>query len=123
MKRYCIFQVWDYKGGELSANTNLTFNGFIANLSERFDGINVDLSTIRDKKVGEILDIEQQSLFDDIKSKVVARLRDPDFFSTYGGGDGFCGALYEVEGSKLKSVGFKEYVDDITNYIINNWSK
>lgn len=125
MKTYCIFQVYDYKGGELSSKVNLSFDRFISYLSEKFENIELDdIATRRDKSVSIILDEqEHKSLFDEVKSKVMDIMNDDDFFSTYAGGHGFCGELYEVEDGRLREVSFKKYIDDITNYIINNWIK
>lgn len=124
MKTYCIFKVYDYKGGELSSDVNLSHKSFIANLSELFENYVEldDLSTKRDRKVNTILDVEdQKSYFDNIKGQLVEAMKDSDFYSTYAGGDGFCGELYEVEDSRMTLVSIKHYLDDIAKYIVTNW--
>lgn len=36
-KTYCIFRVYDYKGGELSSNVNLSHDSFIGYLAESYE--------------------------------------------------------------------------------------
>ena len=103
MKSYCIFKVYDYKGGELISNVNLTYKNFIGELSELFDNIDFDsIKEKRDKKIKKILD-------------------DSNTNSEYAGGDGFCGDIYEVENNKLKLVDIEDYIDDIAKHISENW--
>ncbi len=120
MKRYCIFKVYDYKGGELSSSINLTFEKFIGELSELFEGIDIDsLQEKRDKKIKSLL--EEENSINTIKLQIIKMLKSNQFYSNYAGGDGFCGKCYEVEDNKLKSVKIDDYIDDIAKYIDKNW--
>lgn len=103
-KLYCIFSVSDYKGGELHSSVNMSFYKFIGELSEKFYLDNIDNMTI-----------------DQIREEVVEKLKDRGFYSTYAGGDGFCGKCYVIEDNNLKSVKIESYVNDIADYIYTNW--
>lgn len=48
-KTYCIFKVYDYKGGELSSRTNLSHDSFIGELAESFENVVYKLN--QDKSV------------------------------------------------------------------------
>lgn len=123
MKSYCIFKVYDYKGGELISNVNLTYKNFIGELSELFDNIDFDsIKEKRDKKIKKILDDSNtNSLLDQIKSEIKSYMKSDEFYSEYAGGDGFCGDIYEVENNKLKLVDIEDYIDDIAKHISENW--
>ena len=122
MKKYCIFRVYDYKGGELSSSLNLTREGLARELSELFEShIDLDsLSERRDRKISKVFD-EETSSTPEIKEQIVKALNGKYFFSNYAGGDGFCGKIYEVENNNLTSVTIHQFVDDIANYIDKNW--
>lgn len=124
MKKYCIFRVYDYKGGELSSSLNLTRERVAGSLAELFEN-HIDLETIsekRDRKISKVLD-EETSSVPEIKEQLLKALKDDDFFSTYAGGDGFCGEIYEVDNNTLTSVSISSFVDDIANYIEKKWLK
>ncbi len=119
--KYCIFKVYDYKGGELSTSVNLDYDEFIGELSDLFENIDIDsISERRDRNISKILG-EDSGLDKDIKVEVEKILKSRDFYSTYAGGDGFCGECYEVDNNNLKRVKIENYVDDIVKYIIKNW--
>lgn len=126
MKKYCIFSVFDYKGGELNSRINLTREGLAGKLAEEFEGhIDFDsilsLSSKRDRAISQVLDQDSLSILDELKKEILEVLNSGEFYSIYAGGDGFCGEVYEVENSKLKEVNISEFVDDIAKYIIENW--
>jgi hypothetical protein len=110
MATYCIFKVYDYKGGELSSRVNLSHERFIGELCERFEEITI-------KRNRENL-IDKVSLKEDILAKLNSR----NFYSTYAGGDGFVGEMYKVEGDRMISVTFNTYVDDMVEYMAKNWN-
>ena len=62
-------------------------------------------------------DFNEDSSLEDIEKIVRTEIEDPDFFSTYAGGDGFCGELYENKDGKLKQVQFSQYIKDIAETI------
>jgi|ERR1035437_1776422 hypothetical protein len=122
MKSYCIFKVYDYKGGELNSSTNLDYECFIAELSELFENalydIREDKQTVRDNKIEVIVD--DKPYIDIVKAAILKELKG-DFYSTYAGGDGFCGKCFVVENNHLSPVNISSYVDDIAKYINENW--
>ena len=109
MATYCIFKVYDYKGGELSSSVNLTFARFIGELAEKFESIDLPKN--------------KRNEFDreGIKANILKKLNNRDFYSTYAGGDGFVGQMYKVEGDRMIRTSFEHHVDDITDYIIKHW--
>lgn len=106
MKTYCIFEVHDYKGGELSSQVNLSKEEFIGALSEPFEYSD---------------DIKEDSTLEEIEKIVKKEIEDSDFESTYAGGEGFCGELYEVKDGKLKETYHSKYIKDIAKFIKKNW--
>ena len=106
MKTYCIFEVHDYKGGELSSQINLSKDEFISALAERFEYSD---------------DIREDSSLEEIEEIVRTEIEDPDFEAEYAGWDGFCGELYEVKDGKLKETSYSKYIKDIAKHIKNNW--
>lgn len=101
---YAVFQVYDYKGGELRAAINLSFDHFIGNLVESFENYN----------------IEEDQPLDYYKEKVTEILKNKyDFYSTYAGGDGFCGNLYKIENNIMEEVQFEDYIEDIAKVLMN----
>jgi len=108
---YAIFKVCDYKGGELSSSTNLSKEVFIRKLSTFFE--NEDF----EDEDGEPLKKDLES----IKSFINECISKEDFESEYAGGDGFCGEFYEVDGDKMKSVYFGSFLEEIAQYIFENW--
>jgi hypothetical protein len=123
MKTYCIFKVYDYNGGELRGNVNLSYDSFIGNLAELFENAIYDLEhnkqESRNNKIETI--VEDKPYVDVVKEALNKALNDRDFFSTYAGGDGFCGECYEVENNRLRTVSIKNYIDDIAKYIDKTW--
>lgn len=108
---YAIFKVYDYKGGELNAFTNLTKEQFISELAEIFE--NRDFEDEDGEPIKKDLEAIKEFL-----NKCVS---EEDFESTYAGGDGFCGNLYEIEGDKMVYVGITSYLEEIAHYIFDNW--
>lgn len=114
-KTWAIFRVYDYKGGEISSRINLSYKSFINELCELFDNVNFNLAERRDKKIKKVLD-EDNSVSSDIeymKDKMKKYMEDEDFYSTYAGGGGFCGEIYEVDNGMMKEVDIEDYLDDI----------
>lgn len=121
-KSYAIFSVSDYKGGELHSDTNLSYKRFIDSLSELFDNVDLDdLSERRERKIKKVLDgdkVESASDLDYIKGELKKALKDEDFFTTYAGGGGFCGEMYEVEDGRMRVVDIKDYLDDVAKVLL-----
>ncbi len=124
-KTYCIFRVYDYKGGELSSNVNLSHDSFIGYLAESFENTLYDLiqdkATRRDKKIDSIINDESETYKKTLKEAIIKDLN-KGFYSTYAGGDGFVGELYCIENNQMKSVTHRDYVDEIVDYIDKNWN-
>lgn len=116
---YAIFKVYDYKGGELNASTNLDKEELISNLAEIFERFSYcdddDDEDESDEEGGLKKDLES------IKTFINKCLSREDFFSTYAGGDGFCGEIYEVEEDKMVEVDLTDFLEEIAQYIFNNW--
>ena len=108
---YAIFKVYDYKGGELNASTNLTKEQFISELAEIFENRDFE------DEEGEPIKKDLES----IKEFINQCISEEDFESTYAGGDGFCGNLYEIDGDKMVEVGITSYLEEIAQYIFDNW--
>jgi hypothetical protein len=121
-KTYCIFQVYDYKGGELSSSVNLDHDSFIGELSEKFENtvykLNQDKSVKRDKTIDSVLnDTELVSYKSLLKEAISKELTSGKFYSTYAGGDGFVGEMYCVENGRMSRVRHEQFIDDIVEYI------
>ena len=114
-KTWAIFRVYDYKGGEINSRVNLSYESFINELCGLFDNVKFNLAERRDKKIKKVLD-EDNSVSSDIeymKDKMKKYMEDQDFYSTYAGGDGFCGEICEVDNGMMKEVDIEDYLDDI----------
>ena len=110
MKTYCIFQVHDYKGvGELSSSINLKPDEIAGELGVIFEYCFEDIPDCSELSIKEI----KERLQDAVESEY--------FLSTYAGGEGFCGELYEVKDGKLKETSYSKYIKDMTKHIKNNW--
>lgn len=126
-KTYCIFKVYDYKGGELSSRVNLSHEDFIGELAEKFENaaweLKEDKATRRDTKIDTIVDsVKTDEYKIALKSAILAEINDSDFYSTYAGGDGFVGEMYCIENNIMKSVSHSQFVDEIVDYIDKNWN-
>jgi hypothetical protein len=108
MVKYCIFKVYNYKGGELSAYTNLEYDEFISDLSELFENYLEDVD-ILESTTSELVERLTEILTDDT-----------GFYGNYAGSDSmFCGELYKIENNALINVDFLDYVEDIAKKIQN----
>jgi GTP cyclohydrolase III len=119
MKTWAIFSVYDYKGGELRSNCNLTYDRFINSLAEMFENVRIDLSEVRDIKIKRVLDEPTDTELNFLIDKLKKALNDEDFFSIYAGGDGFCGEIFEVEDGRMKEVNIEDYLEDVAKKIYN----
>ena len=98
-EKYSIFQVYDYKGGELSSQINLNKEEFIDELCYKFD------------------DIEGET-FEEMKQNVLDAINDEDFIGEYAGWEPrFCGKLFKHVDNSLEEVYFTEFIDDIVSNI------
>lgn len=107
--KYAIFSVSDYKGGELHSNVNLSYNKFIEELVEMFE--NVDLNS-----VGEV----EGDYGEYVSNKLRKYLKSDDFYSTYAGGDGFCGEIYTIEGDRMRRTRIEDHMDAVVLKIIQS---
>jgi hypothetical protein len=105
-RKFSIFKVYDYKGGELSSSVNLSEDEFIGELAEKFDDLDGDPSELT---------------VEEIQKQIEEMESDEDFYSTYAGGDGFCGEIYEHKGSNLEEVSISDFIPQIAAYIKENW--
>jgi len=106
---YCIFEVWDYKGGELGCDINLTYKIFIELLAEKFEN--------------EVCDIDLEKISYSDLANNIADIINNDFVNPYASHDvGFCGKLFKILDGKLIEVFFNEYVEDIT-IKISKWAQ
>lgn len=111
---YAIFEVYDYKGGELSASINLSKEELIRQLARVFE--NKDF----EDEDGEPIKKDLES----IKEFLNECVSEEDFETTYAGGcGGFCGNIYEIEGDKMEEWGITCYLEEIAQYIFDNWFK
>jgi len=119
---FSIFRVYDYKGGELSSVTNLSKERFIEHLSELFE--NIDYNNIqlkRDRNINDILEVNTESIIDEISKNLEKIITQEDFYSTYAGGEGFVGEIYKVENDKMTKVNIESFIPDIAKYIYETW--
>jgi len=105
-RKFSIFKVYDYKGGELSSRVNLNEDSFFGELSEMFENFEGDL---------------KEMTVEEIQKEIEKMEDDDDFYSTYAGGDGFVGELYEHKENKLKEVSISDFFPEIAKYIKENW--
>lgn len=91
--------VYDYKGGELSSNINMSREGLCNELSERFEGV----EGTDEKKVLKAL------------KKIEG---DEDFYSTYAGWGSFCGKIYKIENNKMTEISLKSLLPDIAKILV-----
>lgn len=104
---YFIAKVYDYKGGELSIDTFSTYNDLLSELVESLGDSFPDLSPIS------------------TKDEILACLNaNPAETSTYVGGDGFCGTIYEVINNQINAIGDSpnDFNEDLADYIFTNLS-
>lgn len=104
---FSIFKVYGYKGGELSSRVNLSEDRFYGELAELFEDIEADFSAMSEEEIVKELKKAEN---------------DEDFYSTYAGGDGFVGEIYEHKDGKLKEVSISNFFPEIAKYIKKNWS-
>lgn len=108
--KYCVFEVYDYKGGELMASINLTKEEFIRELSGHFESY---------------FEEEDPTNLEEVKNIVKKALgeEDLDFYCEYAGENLFCGELYKISNNSLETIYFEDYIDDIADYIFNEYYK
>jgi hypothetical protein len=99
-KLYHLFRVYDYKGGELSASTNLSRLDICNEIIEYF---------FNDDK----LKIDQNN--EDLK-KTMGRIVNENS-SIYAGGDDWCGNIFFTEDKILKSCSISSFFDDIIDIL------
>jgi hypothetical protein len=56
-----------------------------------------------------------------LKKELKESLKDEDFYSTYAGGEGFCGEIYEHKDSNLHEVQIDDFIPEIAKYIKENY--
>jgi len=98
-KLYHIFRVYDYKGGELSPNTNLDRLGVCNEIIEYFFEDNLKLDQNEEDLKKTMREIVNENS------------------STYAGGDGWCGEIFFTENNILKSCSISSFFDDIIDIL------
>jgi hypothetical protein len=118
---YHIFEVNDYKGGELKSSVNCDYDEFIENISlytfynpiERFD----------------YLKFESTETLEDYRNAVQKVYERDDFQCTYPSGAMFCGEIYKtnhVSGEMIRlqkengRTKFDDFLDDIAEFLYNS---
>lgn len=101
-KTYHILKVYDYKGGELSTNLNLSYEDFIEELVETLRLYNYVYD--QDYDSDEDRDAREPQVLKD--ALVSGELRDwlNEYMSIYAGGDGICISLYECENNIMTEI-------------------
>lgn len=105
-RKFSIFSVYDYKGGELRSSTNLSEEEFYGQLADLVEHVVPDVTK---------LSVEE------IQSKLEELCNKNDFESSYAGGDGFCGEMYEHIGGELSTVEFIDFLPQVASFIKKNW--
>lgn len=103
-RKFSIFEVYDYRGGELSSRVNLNEDSFYGELAELFNNS---------------AEFEENMTVEEIETAIKTALDDEDFY--YAGGDGFCGEIYEHKGSNLTKVQIEDFIPEIAKYVKENY--
>lgn len=106
-RKFSIFKVYDYKGGELNSDVNLDERSFYGSLAELFDDFDGDYTLLTEDEIcNELKKLESAE----------------DFYSYYAGGEGgFCGELYEHINGLLVEVELADFIPQIASYIKEEW--
>ena len=102
---YAIFQVYDYKGGELNSKINLSKKELIEELSNPFEN-HFDNDLFKDLEI--------------VKEFVNKCINKEDFLTEYAYG-GWCGEIFEVQNYTMKELSFNSFLEEIAQYIFDNW--
>ena len=105
-RRFSIFRVYDYKGGELSSRINKTEEDLILELSEYFQ-----------KTISDLYHYKKISTLDECVLSIEKSLQDEDFYNTYAGGGGFCGKVFEHKNNLLVEVKIETFIYKIAKCI------
>lgn len=108
---FSVFQVYDYKGGELSSSTNISFQRLMGEIAERYDNI-LDYENIKLESMTE------EELVEFVKANPIEE-------DTYAGGDtgSFVGEIYEHKENKLCSISINEFATEVAEYINKEWRR
>jgi hypothetical protein len=112
---YAIFEVFDYKGGELSSSINLSKERLVGELADHICN-NYDFEEAIEESLNWLSDNKKLEL---IKKYINHCINDNNFFSTYAGGDGFCGEIYQIDGDSMINVNFLDFLEDIALHFLN----
>jgi hypothetical protein len=105
-RKFSIFKVYDYKGGELNSNINLDERTFYAELAQLFE----DQEFLED----DLADMTEEEICIELKRIEASN----DFYSYYAGSDGgFCGEIYEHINGNLVEVKIEDFIPQIAYYI------
>lgn len=104
---YHVFQVHDYKGGELSTSINLSRGGVVNELSNSFWGIeeDVDLETATENEVVEVIEQYYQ---------------DDDRFSIYAGNGSTVMEIFKSTDKGLRGVSIESFFKDLARQMMSN---
>lgn len=108
---YHIFEVYNYKGGDLVPNTNNTYENLIDNMAEKFYNYDEVCEQVKENPKKEVvLDILRDTV------------EDNDFTNFYAGAEAdFCGRVYKTMGdSSLLEINpfTEEWLEKYTDKIL-----
>jgi hypothetical protein len=109
-RKFSIFKVYDYKGGELSSLINLQEESFYEELAELFEN-------------HEFLEDDLDKMSEDLICEELEKIiSSRDFSSMYASNETtFTGEIYEHIDNDLVKVSIKNFIPQIAEHIKKNW--
>jgi len=98
-RKFCVFRVFDNKGGELKTEINISQDKLVEIMVDCFEN------------VGKATSIKE--ITEDLRQIVNKK----DFYTSYASCDGFCGEFYEIKNNKLVEVHIKSFIKPIAALI------
>jgi hypothetical protein len=112
MKTYAIIRVYNYKGGELNVNSNLSFEELMENMAEHImNGINIYPIEVRRAK-----NLTEDEFLQHVVEEVTKYLK--VYSSIYAGSDRFCGEFYEIDNNRMRKIRLENYIVELSKKII-----
>lgn len=107
---YSVFNVYDYKGGELNYTTNVDYDRVLSEYFERYYDYIYD----------NLLEDDEEVTFEKIKEFYQQLDEDEEVYSTYAGYNGSSyPEVFKVDGNKLVRVDIDDILDDGINWIVS----